>query len=157
MPPSARFGIAERTTGRAEVSGHGQLGGDRALVAAQPGDKGAQFSLGASGGYPFLQIPAAPGAARVIRPIGIRHDPRTAAPATRAVPGAAESLHRLADEDLDGVRAFGGFGQIPHAKVTLQLHRIEVANRTGHGDFSFKRTGWGSSSRPGAHLSEAVS
>ena len=62
----------------------------------------------------------------------------------------------MADEDLDGVPAFGGFGQIPQAKVALQLHRIEVGNRTGHGDSSFKRTGWERSSRPGVHLSEAV-
>jgi len=62
----------------------------------------------------------------------------------------------MADEDLDGVPAFGGFGQIPQAKVALQLHRIEVGNRTGHGDSSFKPTGWERSSRPGLHLSEAA-
>ena len=31
----------------------------------------------------------------------------------------------------------GGFGQIPQAKVALQLHGIEVGNKTGHGDSSF--------------------
>ena len=38
---------------------------------------------------------------------------------------------------------FGGVGQIPHAKVSPQLHGIEVGNGTGHGDSSVKRTGWG--------------
>ena len=50
----------------------------------------------------------------------------------------------------------GGFGQIAHAKVSLQLHSRQVGNRAGHGDSSVKRTGWGSSSRPRAHLSEAA-
>src|SRR5215469_9725150 len=59
MPPSARCGIVKATPGRAEVPGHGQPGGDRAPVAAQPGDEGAQLGPGASGGYPFLQIGAA--------------------------------------------------------------------------------------------------
>jgi len=58
--------------------------------------------------------------------VGDRHDPGAAAPANLAVPGTAEPFHRLADEDLDRVPAFGGIGQIPHAKVTLQLHGIEV-------------------------------
>ena len=49
-----------------------------------------------------------------------------------------------------------GVGQIPHAKVALQLHGIKVGNKTGHDDSSFRRTGWESSSRPGAHLSEAA-
>ena len=51
---------------------------------------------------------------------------------------------------------FGGFGQIPHAKVTLQLHRIEVGNGTGHGDSSVKRTGWGRFLPAWVHLSEAA-
>ena len=65
------------------------------------------------------------------------HDPGTAAPANLAPPGTRELLHRLADEDLDGVGTLGGFGQIPQAKVALQLHGIEVGNKTGHGDSSF--------------------
>ena len=39
------------------------------------------------------------------------------------------------------MRTFGGFGQIPQAKVALQLHRIKVGNRAGHDDSSFTRTG----------------
>jgi hypothetical protein len=75
--------------------------------------------------------------------ISDRHDPRAAAPANLAVPGTSEPRHGLADEDLDGVRTFGRIGQIPQAKVALQLHVIDVGNRTGHGDSSVKRTGWG--------------
>ena len=41
------------------------------------------------------------------------------------------------------MRSFGGIGQIPQAKVALQLHGIEAGNRAGHGDSSFRRTGWG--------------
>jgi hypothetical protein len=54
------------------------------------------------------------------------------------------------------VGTFGGFGQIPHAKVALQLHRIEVGNGTGHDDSLFKRTGWGRFLPAWVHLSEAV-
>jgi hypothetical protein len=75
--------------------------------------------------------------------VGDRYDPGTAAPADLTTPGATEPLHALADEDLDGVGTFGGVGQIPHAKVSPQLHGIEVGNGTGHGDSSVKRTGWG--------------
>jgi hypothetical protein len=50
------------------------------------------------------------------------------------------------------VSAFAGFGQIPQAKVAPHLHRIEVVNRTGHGDSSFKRTSGERSSRLGGHL-----
>ena len=51
---------------------------------------------------------------------------------------------------------FGGFGQIPHAKVTPQLHRIEVGSKTGHDDSSFKRTCGGRFLPAWVHLSEAV-
>jgi hypothetical protein len=54
------------------------------------------------------------------------------------------------------VGTFGGFGQIPHAKVALQLHGIETGNGTGHDDSSVKRTGWGRFLPAWVHLSEAV-
>jgi hypothetical protein len=46
---------------RAGVPGQGEPGGDGVLVAAQPGDKGAQFGLAAGGGvgHPFLQVTVA--------------------------------------------------------------------------------------------------
>jgi hypothetical protein len=53
------------------------------------------------------------------------------------------------------VGTLASFRQIPQAKVTLQLHRIQIGNGTGHGDSSFKRTGRESSSRPGVHLNKA--
>ena len=88
--------------------------------------------------------------------VGDRHDPRAAAPANLTVPGTAEPRHGLVDEDLDGVRPFGGIGQIPQAKVAPQLHGIEAGNRAGHGDSSFKRTGWGMYLPAWVHLSEAA-
>jgi len=67
--------------------------------------------------------------ARVAEPVivvGDRHDPRTVAPANLSAPRAAQRRRSPVDEDLDGVRAFASFGQVPQAKVTLQLHRIQM-------------------------------
>jgi hypothetical protein len=123
-------------------SAHARPGRRPARPASRPGPPGARSWCG-----------------RVPEPVvvvGDRHDPWTATPADLAVPGTTQPLHSLADEDLDRVGTFGGFGQIPQAKVSLQLNGMKVGNRTGHGDSSFRRTGWGSSSRPGVHLSEAA-
>jgi len=97
---------------------------------------------------------------RVPEPVVVvcdRDDPGAAAPADLTVPGTGEPIHSAAGEDLDGVGAFGGRGEIPQGKVALQLHGIEVGNRTGHGDSSFKRTGRGSFLPARVRLSEAAS
>ena len=121
-------------------------------LAGEPAQRRGDHGAGMTAQHvPGVHVPGVAGIpgdrlGRVPEPVvvvGDRHDPRAAAPANLTVPGTAEPLHRLADEDLDRVRAFGRIGQIPHAKVALQLHRIEVGNRTGHGDSSFRRTGWG--------------
>ncbi len=134
-------------------------------LAGEPAQRRGDHGAGMTAQHvPGVHVPGVAGIpgdrpGRVSEPVvvvGDRHDPGTAAPANLAVPGTSEPLHSLADEDLDGVGTFGGIGQIPHAEVALQLHRIEAGNRTGHGDSSFRRTGWGSSSRPGVHLSEAA-
>ena len=122
--------------------------------AQRRGDHGAGMTAQHVPGVHVPGVPGIPGdrlswVSEPVVVVGDRHDPGTGAPADLAAPGTTEPLHSLADEDLDGVGTFGGFGQIPQAKVTPQLHRIEVGSKTGHGDSSFKRTGWGSSSRPG--------
>jgi hypothetical protein len=83
---------------------------------------------------------------RVAEPVvvvGDRHDPRAAAPANVAVPGAREPLHGPVDEDLDGVGTLRGLGKIPDAEVEAQLLGMKVGNGAGHGDSLGKRTGWG--------------
>src|ERR1035437_394115 len=66
--------------------------------------------------------------------VGDRHDARTAAPPDLAGPGARQRLDDNIDEELDGVRAFGGFRKIPDAEIELQLRGGEVGSWTGHGD-----------------------
>ena len=127
---------------------------DQQQVVAGPAGEPAQRRGDHGAGMTAQQVPGVhvPGVAglpgdrlgRVSEPVVVvsdRHDPGPAAPAHLAVPGTNEPLHSLADEDLDGVPTFGGLGQIPQAKVPLQLHRIEPGNRTGHDDSPFKRTG----------------
>jgi hypothetical protein len=64
--------------------------------------------------------------------VGDRLDPRTAAPANLAVPGTREPPHRLADEDLDGVRTSGGFGQIrmPRSRCNCTGSRQQTGRDT---------------------------
>jgi hypothetical protein len=115
--------------------------------AQRRGDHGAGMTAQHPAGVHVPGVAGFPGdrLGRISEPVivvGDRHDPGTATPADLALPGTTEPLHSLADEDLGGVGTFRGFGQIPQAKVALQLHGIEVGNRTGHDDSSFRRTGW---------------
>src|ERR1039457_1470165 len=66
--------------------------------------------------------------------VGDRHDAGTAAPANLAGPGARQRLDGPVDEELNSVRTFGWFGEIPDAEVELQLLRGEIGSWTGHGD-----------------------
>ena len=80
-------------------------------------------------------------AGRVAEPVvivGHRDYPRATAPADRAAPGAGQRLGRPADDELDGVRAGRGVGEVADAEVAPQLLRREIDGRTGHGDSSLR-------------------
>ena len=65
---------------------------------------------------------------------GPPHLPRAAAPADLAAPGAGERRHRPVNEDLDGVAALRGVGEVPQAQVEPQLLGAKVGDGAGHGD-----------------------
>ena len=66
--------------------------------------------------------------AQAIVVIGDRHDFRAPAPPNLAGPGACQRLDGPVDEDLDGVRALPGVGEIADAESGLQLRRTQVRN-----------------------------